>query len=208
MPTVPRRVFRVGAATALAAAVIQTTIHLVNWLAGPRYAVLNADLEGSLANWAGTVTIFAAAGCAAALAVLEPARRRMTGLLAVVLLALSLDDGAGLHERIEAHNPFHRSLSLWPAVYLPVLGLALLALVRVSSRGPARGPVRAGVALLALAVAAEVFWSPRHSDYWQWSNAVEIAFEEGLELAGWVLVVSGLGGLALALQRRRPRRSA
>lgn len=208
MPTATSRVFRIGAATALAAAGLQTTAHLVNWLPGLRYGVLNADLEGSLANWAGTVTIFAAAGCAAALAALEPGRRRMTGLLAVVLLALSLDDGAGLHERIEAHNPFHRSLSLWPAVYLPLLGFALFALVRVSSRAPARGPVRAGVVLLVLAVAAEVFWSPRHSDYWQWSNAIEIAFEEACELVGWVLAAFGLGGLALALQRGRPSRSA
>jgi hypothetical protein len=205
------RVLTVALAAAIVAVVLQTAVHLVNaaFFENPQLSVLG---EGNATTWASSVATFAAGFAAGLHAAVLPEGRRIFVFLAAVFTFFSLDDMILLHERVSARfldavglSPAWDSV-LWPALYLPVAGLAFLLLVGVARTAPARARrfLLVGLALLATAVAAEALsapWStPENAD--RWPHVVEGAFEEGAELAGWILIAGGLTAVALARARR------
>lgn len=121
---------------------------------------------------------------------------------------LSLDDAIFIHERIaELDTTFGLGSSggrvVWPVVYLPLLGGLLIALLVVAGAVPSRGGgiLRAGAGLLVAAVALEVSsYALVRLGYGfrDWPFAVEIALEEGAELAGWILISGALTASAAA----------
>lgn len=187
----------------LTAVIAQSVLHVVDVaffdLGIDRF---NADNDGSLDGWMGTVATALAAWGAVQLALLSPRLRVPLGALAALCAYLSLDDMLALHEavaRLALKYPLyaHSGYDLWPAVYLPmlcILGRLLLRLARTVDIGTGRLIV-GGLCCLAGAVALEALAPVLFalgSDHGQPLYETEVTIEEALELLGW-------GSIALAL---------
>ena len=87
-------------------------------------------------------------------------------------------------------------------LYLPLLAFVVVSLWRLAANASERirRALLLGLALLAAAVAAEVlsavWWS---EDSRPLVDDLEIAFEEGAELAGWILIATAV--LAIVADR-------
>ncbi|MGH2500646.1 MAG: hypothetical protein ACRDF0_11245 [Candidatus Limnocylindria bacterium] len=178
--------------------------HLANFhLLGGR-EMLDVNAEGGVFAWASATAIWTAALAAAALAVTRGGARREGAALAAILAFFSLDEAVGIHERILLAAVGLTGLPSWtdslllPVIYLPIFALAVVLLLRLGRGTPAvRRSVRLGIALLAAAVMAEAGSAP-------WSDpdaplhpvhVWEGALEEALEIAGWILIASGLAAV-------------
>jgi hypothetical protein len=142
-------------------------------------------------------------------AAFDPGRTAAWLALAVALALLSLDDIVALHERM---GGVADALGLWDHANRAV-GLILLAPVLAAALAlacwlsrPAEAEVRRrvdmGMVLLAVAVLFEAAGSQliRNAG---WSGAeppylAEVLVEEGMELAGWILLGSRLAAIACA----------
>lgn len=159
---------------------------------------LKPSAERSPLSWAAALAILFGAGCAAALA--RRKRGWQRALLATLLVAIGLDEALGLHERFAADLDARRLALGWSSVALAVevtlLGAGAVLLALEARRG--REPLLVGgVVLLALALTgrlgggalAALDHLPRGGP----RRAGEAA-AEGMALAGWVLVATGLLG--------------
>jgi hypothetical protein len=108
---------------------------------------------------------------------------------------------------IDTITRFHTHLTAWPVIYAPLLGGLFYAIVAVSWDTDFAPAVIAGVGLLGLSLAIHVFGHELvRAAGWgagSWPYEIKVALKEGTELAGWVLVVPALGGLALRGRRDR-----
>jgi hypothetical protein len=207
---------------AIGAVAIQAALHLGNAVVlDNRISSFDADHEGNLIAWAGSSAIFAAACSAGLLALVRARDRLLLGLLAAAVAFLSLDETAALHERIGQAGVRAFGLPdddygrlVWPVVWFPLLAGVVLGLWRLAKRArPApRQAIRAGLALLVVAVAAELVWAAfpiSGGEIGSAPDALAVSLEEGLELAGWLLVAAGLAAIAFAevldLAARRDR---
>jgi len=94
--------------------------------------------------------------------------------------------------------PDYLAVRLWTIFYLPLLlvaGALLWELPRILW-APAARFVRGGLGLLVGAFAVEVLgaltrWLEEESDT-AWPDNLRTGVEEGLELAGWILIATGL----------------
>ena len=85
---------------------------------------------------------------------------------------------------------------IWFLLYIPLLALTFVLLWQLSPTAAKSGSlVRIGLLLLVFALAAEVltagvpaFDRTAHA----WPYTVEVAVEEGAELAAWILIATGL----------------
>ena len=195
------RLARTGLAVALAALVLQSAAHLVNDLAlDRRFRHLNADVDGNLLSWVSALATFAAASAALALAAAVPPRRRRLVALAAILAFFSADEVIGIHENLGAAFALvglPDVAGIWFPVYLPVFALTIWLLWTVAADVPAAATTLVlGVALLVAAIGAEVLragWVhvlDRSTSGVAYS--LEVAVEEGAELAGWILIATGL----------------
>ncbi|MEO8289796.1 MAG: hypothetical protein ABI649_02235 [Gaiellaceae bacterium] len=207
----------VGIGLAVIAVGGQTAIDLVNAFAfDNRYDPLNVDVEGNAFTWASASATFAAAFASLVHGVVLAVSRRRYLALASLLAFLSLDEVAQIHERIGWRVqrgfdlPDEIGARAFIFVYLPLLAVVALLLWRVASEAEARvrRSLWAGLALLGAAVVLEPLGA-----YWKFDSSpdrVEAAFEEALELGGWILVASGLTAVlytALASAGTAPPRS-
>ncbi|HEY7707481.1 MAG TPA: hypothetical protein VH968_09965 [Gaiellaceae bacterium] len=208
LPGLVDRVITVGIALAVAAAawifVSQFAyVFVFDGDAGP----LNADAENNAFSWAGSVVTFTGAFVAFLLAnVLQEQRGRFL-VLAGTLALFSLDDTLQLHEDGGTRVANELGLGdswvhgLWPALFFPLLVFAFLLLWRVAEGLSERAGLvlRVGLGLLVLGVAAEALaslWYSAGETAETFVGALQIAIEEGAELAGWVLIVAGLTAAA------------
>ena len=201
---VPRQLVYVGVVIALVATVGQTISHLVNALAlDSRYDSLNAGQagEGNIFTWASAAAAFGVAVGAVLLAFVT--RRLRWAVLAAIATFLSLDDVVQVHENAGSELGDALGLpdffvnALWPALYVPLLVVAFALLYRVGRESvPVAGrAVNAGLALLGVAVVAEALTTgirASGSEAGDWPFELEVAFEEACELAGWILIASGV----------------
>ena len=203
---VGRRVIALCVALALGAAALQSAVALANNVAlDYRYDWLDPDGESTPMAWASGAATFGCAFAAAILACVDAGLRRAAVIGAALLAFFSLDDMLSFHERL-SHRLFVERLDISPELgdrlfavgYLPLLASALLSLVVLARRGPtlARRPIVVGLCCLAAAVGLEVLngglsaldvIASRST-----GDAVLVILEEGLELAGWILVAGGL----------------
>ena len=204
------RIASLGIAIAVLLTALQTAAHLTNALLLDNQVFnLSAEVDGNAFTWLSSAATFAAALGALVLALFLPAVRARCLVTALLLCFLSADDVARFHETIAGRLVYEFDLpersggAVWPAVYLPLLALAFALLWRLAddARDAAGRSIRIGLGLLVLSVVMELLWTPwdfatRARD--RWPNAVEVAFEEGVELAGWILIASGMIGLACA----------
>jgi len=202
-----RRLFRLGTIAAAAAALALALTNVVNnrVLASPLYN-LNPDLEMTPWSWASSSLTFGAAATALTMVLVGVAPRRLL-VLAASLAYLSLDDAIAIHERaaawLVAHGvPDGIDGTLWPALFLPVFAAAALLLLDVAATTPAGGRflIVTGLGLLAFALFSEAVWGLWYAggggDAQGWPNTIEVALEEGAELAAWTLIFTALVGTA------------
>ena len=199
------RLVRVGIVFAIVGVAIQTAIHSLNWvLDGSQYLSVNG--ENNPVTWAHSTAIVTAAFVCALHATIVTGRRREWATMAAILAFLSVDESLVVHERIVARVlevmdlPIVWDSVLWPVLYLPLLGALLLLLASVARQAPtgAGSPVLVGLGFLVAAVAAEVLSAPISTAAESWPHALEGAFEEGAELAGWILITTALTAITLA----------
>lgn len=206
---------RFGNLVAVAAASFIAVAHVVNErvLGGDVWS-LDADLDGNAISWISSEATFVAALAAFALGLLVAERRRILLVLAALLAYFSLDDMVAVHERIGTMAREGLGLetgwgrSIWPVLFLPLLATAFLGLWRTASTQPAPAgeQIRRGLALLVLAVGLEVGSTAIHvtGNGTGWLDALEVALEEGLELAGWILISAGMIAAVYRALRARP----
>ena len=189
----PRGVPLLPALAASAALAIEVTTHLVDFAAWSlRVRLLDSGYEWSYSHLLATLAMAAGTGICGVGAVASHSHRRAWPVAAVLFGVLLIDNVTRLHE----HVPH------WPLVYGPLLAGLCGALVVVATRTPAAGLVHAGVALLCASLAIHVAgpevvralgWGSG-----SWGYQVKVALKEGLELAGWVLLVPALARLVRA----------
>ena len=207
---VPNRLVTVGAVGAIVAVAGLTFLHYVNFFVfDRRYDIIDADAEANVPTWGGASVTFAAAVGALVLAVAARGRERIAyGALALILTFFSVDDAVGLHEKfvLGTVGPIEQAERfVWPLLYLPVLVTALVLIIRIaqSTFARARASILLGLCLLVLAVVAELAGGVMQNafgvTYDSFPYSVEVVIEEGLELAGWILIGTGL--LATAIHR-------
>jgi hypothetical protein len=195
------RVLRAGVWLTIAAVAVQTILHLGNIVSFDRsFTLLDVDSDLSLWAWASTAAEAAAAATAALLAVLPRRIAWRLVLLAALLAFLSADDILALHERIsvEQLGPIpHAARLVWVVVWAPILGLTGLLLFFESRRVPSsigRLVIR-GLVMLAVAVVMEAATPILFAlgfDHGSLPYEAEAVVEEGLELAGFLLIWTGL----------------
>jgi hypothetical protein len=202
------RVVRAGALMAGFAVLAQCAAHVGNraWLESRH---LNADVDGNLLTWLTAGATIAGALAALTIGLVVRERRIQLLLLSAVLGLLALDDVIALHERVGGKTTGLLGIegdygrALWPALYFPLLFFVLVTLWQLAGRivAPAAVAIRVGLALLVAAVGAEMLWSAWHLGGGQigdWPDTIQVAIEEGMELAGWILIAAGLTAVALA----------
>ena len=200
------RVAKLGLAVTVVVVAAQTAGHLVNdLLLDRRFWHLNADVDGNALTWASALATLVCASVLVALARAVPARVLRFSLLAAVLTFFALDDLAGIHEDLGSYLArvgLPDIAGIWFPVYLPLFGLTFLLLWQIRPvPGRAAFQLRLGLALLGAALVGEMLaagaLSALDRTAHAWPYTVEVALEEAAELAGWILIASGLaGGLA------------
>lgn len=212
-PAFEDRLITAGVWLAVTAGILLALVHFVNaaTVATPH---LDANGEHNILAWASSCAALAVA-IGAGLAWLAGASRPrlLLGVVACTIY-LSVDEAIVLHENITwgvlglFGIPDVYDSIVWPLLYMPLLLTTALLLVRVSDRAPARGrlTVLHGLACLGFALVLEAASTP-------WSNdrnlvhTIEGGFEESAELAGWILIATGVATIALEVLRRLYRKT-
>jgi hypothetical protein len=176
----------IGVGLAAVCVVVFSVAHSVNaWALDRDVAALDTGTGDSAFEWVGTLAIVLSAVSAGILAL----RRRdallfgLAGLLAVV----AIDDIVGAHEDLPGGK----------LILLPVLAPILLLLWFLPAHvGVAARAVRIGLALLVFSLVVGGFaerivdrqgWGPRDAGY-----ELKTLVKDGSEVAGWMLVATGL----------------
>jgi hypothetical protein len=210
-----KRVLVGGLALTAAAVAIQSLAHVVNvafW--DNNWDALNADSDTGAPAWASSVLEFAAALLVVLMAALQPARQWPLFVLAAVLAFFSLDDLIMVHERVSTVAQdldlwAHAGRLVWPVIFLPLLTIAFLGLwlIAAESVGDVGRPIRVGLGLLVLAIGLEIAAQGLFAlDVGRLDApfVAEVVVEEGAELAGWGLIVTGLAAALLDSGLRAP----
>jgi hypothetical protein len=215
---VAERLLKTATVVALVAAFVQGVVHLSNLALGDlELTVLDAGSDTGAFAWASTAATFAAAFAALVLAAAATRWVRTLATLAVMLAFLSLDDFVQIHERVSEEaleigfpEAWHVGRLFWVVVLLPVLAATFMLLWRIAHVAPPdeRRVLRVGLGLLVFAVALEAA-SPLlfhfDWDHLSWPYEVEVAVEEGAELAGWIAITGALAARAVRAVGALPR---
>lgn len=211
------RTLRAGMALAVALVAVQSIAHLIDVLAFDlQIYMINADSDTSVFTWASSVATFGTALLLCLLAIVRPTRSWFLLALAGAVAFMSLDDMLALHERVanlgNALVPIKQfTATFWPLVFMPLLATTFVGLLGVAA-GLRDGPARAlltGLALLVVAIALEMalpILFALGSDYGELTYELEVVLEEGAELAGWILISTGLAAALLTSASRTSRR--
>lgn len=208
------RVITWGIALSVAGLVIQTALHLTN------FVVFDGDINGfdadadySASSWAGISAIFVAG--TGALLVGLVLRRGVFYALASLFTYLSFDDFMRVHERLSELGTVvgigkEEDLGrvIWPLLFMPLLvaGAALIWIAANQFSGRASWLIRGGLFLLVSAVVLEASSAvivQLGYEHLSWPYQIEVALEEGCELVGWAWIATALLAVAcFALDRR------
>lgn len=170
---------------------------------GDPVPMLDADEEGNLWAWTHVVALVAVTG-SVALHAAQRAAGRALWFAAATLLFLSADEFLEIHGRVADTLVFfpHAGRIIWPVLYFPLLASLLIVLWRaVEPHGDrARAMVRGGLLLLCVAVLCELasvgVYVVADGDGLLYN--LEVALEEGAEVAGWLLVAGGFASVVVA----------
>jgi len=190
---------------------MQSALYLVDMYVLDRSVELFDLEEGAIVTWAASSAAFAVAVVAALLALLDERVKVRAVVVAAGAAFLSFDDATYLHERIalgitaalDASDTYVQLV--WPSLYFPLLAVVAVCLLRIATdTATAHRLVVAGLALLTSAVVLEVAaLALERAGVDSWPSTVEVVMEEGVELAGWVLIATGVAVRLLAVAQRR-----
>jgi hypothetical protein len=197
-----RRLAATGTFLACAAVTVQTFVYLVDIYAFDRSIALFDLDEGGLVTWASSCATFAVAMMAFLLGFVDPRQKVAGTAVAVAAAYLSFDDAVIIHEDVgfEVADALGLSSSyaqvIWPALYFPLVAIVMVLLLRLGRATPeAFRLIRAGLGLLVAAIVLNMAGIvldfadvDKESSAW----TIEIVLEEGLELAGWIVIATGL----------------
>lgn len=174
---------------------------------------LNPGREGNIFTWASVAASYAAGLAALLHAAFESRRRVAFALIGVILVYFSADDLLELHERandaLRGGLPQAIENRFDVLLFAPLFGVLLVALLRVRDVVPrvARMPLYAGVACLVLSVLFDEVIGELTVRLYdrgiRWPGHVKGVFEEGLELAGVLLLATAMTAAAVAAISRR-----
>jgi hypothetical protein len=173
------------------------TAHLIDFgVYGLRIHAMNANLGSSPVAWASPAAILLA--LAASIVLVRQTPRKATPVLSVSL-AIVL---------VLATRHLGESIPGWQLLLLPPLGVTLVMLWRTShelDRATSR-LLRTGCVLLVAAFGLHTLGAPVLKllgfDASSWPYQIKVAFKEGSEISGWMLIASGLALAAVAELRR------
>jgi hypothetical protein len=206
-PDAAQRMLSIGIGVAVAGVALQTITHLAVFRS--TIGLFNADDEGSLWNWAGAGATLAAAVALLVLIALRPVGALPLGALAAITTFMSLDDGIALHERavhkhVHSLGPIQEGARvIWPVFYLPLLAAAFVLIWTLGAviPRPSGRLLRIGLFMLVAAVAAEEIAAvivQEGQGHLSIAYNLEVVVEEGLELAGWLVIATGVLATAIA----------
>lgn len=210
------RVLRIAVAVAVAAVLVQVASEFVNYFAFDMEVwALNVDADNNSFAWASSVAQFTVAAFSVLLLLAGWWSPWPLLSLTAILTFFSLDDIVRIHE--EVGSVFREDVLglgeawgrlVWPIIFMPLLAGAFIVLWRFSERAPAlAGRVtRIALVMLVLAVFAEAFSTVFHlgedDSLGSLPDVVEVAVEESLELAAWILIAGALAATVLTSGRR------
>jgi hypothetical protein len=161
--------------------------------------ILNANSSGSWSHRLGALLILAGAAVALVGAYRNASRRGAWLVLAGLMGFFFADEASSLHRSIDAS-------SAGKLIYLPVLVLAAVCVWWLTRDVDAVPGVGAAMALLCAAYLMHLFaLYDEHSAYLTGVYQAKVGLKEGTELAGLLVALSALWGLAHARPRRSPR---
>jgi hypothetical protein len=181
--------------------VVLAVLTAISWDDRTLKAASSIDVngEGGIAAWWSSTLLTLAAAAAFVCGACQLAWRRRAArwlLLGAGLLWLSLEETAGIHERVGKRltlSETEGNVSDWTIVYLPLLlaGASVLVSVLRELSARERRLVGAGLTCFVLVVAIEL------AAIWTDGSLPEILVEEVADLVGQALVLLGLGGTAV-----------
>ena len=188
MAVVRKHIAVAGLACASALVAAQTVAQAVDfWAYDLRIASLDSNTDASMFHWVAGAALLAIAASFALLARRRGRQRRILLALAAIFALLFVDNRTDLHHRV-AHGT---------ALLLPLLAVGFVLLLEVSRIAPPQACLllRAGVASLALSLVIHLLGPPLlHAIGWSqgdWPYQIKVAFKQGTELGGWLLVAFG-----------------
>jgi hypothetical protein len=185
----------------VASHVIVLAANVATWDGTKALEVVDLNGEANLTAWFASMLLATVAALAAGLWLCaRVARRRARVWLAVsaVFLWLSLEEVAGVHERIGYRLDAVSSVADWPLVYVPALlgGVFVIAVAARDLPRPLAVMAGLGLGLFGLVVAAEVLSMSTDG------SLMETLVEETAEVFGTVLILLALAA-TLTLRVRR-----
>jgi hypothetical protein len=215
---VGERVLTWGIALSVAGLLIQTTMHLTNFVVfDGDINGLDADEDFSAPSWAGISATFVAGTGALLLGLVL--RRGIFYALAGLFTFLSFDDFMRVHEKIGELGTVvgigqeeELGRAIWPLLFMPLLvaGAALIWVAANQFSGRASWLIRGGLLLLASAVVLEASSAVLFQlgyEHLSWPYQIEVVLEEGCELVGWTWIATALLAVACFALDRRERES-
>jgi hypothetical protein len=166
--------------------VLEVATALANFgLYDSRFGILDSADQSSWSHILATLAFAAGAVICAARAAGAPSRG-WWALAAVLFFVLLVDNVTRLHDQV----------SFWPLVYAPVLAGLAVAIVRVAGHPRTAPWAYTGLGLLFASLVIHVFGPDvlrmAGSGPLGWGHEVKAAVKEGLEVAGWILIVPAL----------------
>jgi hypothetical protein len=166
-----------------------------------RFHQLEAGVDGTTFAWINTATILALTALVLAAALAGVMRRVRAIVLASGLALLALDDATGFHDRLRGlqlaalPGPPDAARAGAVAAFAMLLALVFVLLWAEAGRAQedARRMIRVGLLALAAAVVTRVVGAALtlEGTFSSTLRAVAVAGEQGLDLAGWILVTAG-----------------
>jgi hypothetical protein len=177
---------------AFAALTIEVATHLLDFgLDDLHLRLLDASSEWSWSHMVATVAFASGAAVSVFAARRRRSERRQWWILAGLFAVLFADNVTRAHETVPH----------WPLVVLPALAGVAIGVVRLARGTTVFHVAVAGLGLLLASFAIHVLGHALvHGAGWgadTWGYQIKVALKEGIELAGWVLLVPVLVRLAL-----------
>ncbi len=194
---VPGVVVAVVSAVAIGVLVVMGTLQRV---AFPEWGVANLDAEASVATWFSAALLWAAALWWLLVGISTRPRSLAIWLWWPILAFLALDEGNGIHERLEQWSGID-----WQLLYIPVMGLAAVAWWGVVRRYRKQARIVAllvaGATVLIAALALELVQNWGGSPVRATIYVPTMITEEALEMIGsTVLLIAATLALAKSIR--------
>ncbi len=165
-----------------------------------RIGLLDADSDASWSHHLIAALLVVATALALASAWRSRDHRGLWAVVTGILAFIAVDELSSLHTQVD-------QMAWGKALYAPILLVLGISLWRLAARRPRGWVLRVGVAVLFVSFGIHVF-GPHivHALGYgtdSWPYQVKVAFKQGTELAGWLLVLMALWSL---LPSRSPSR--